>query len=252
MAQKRGGRLVKFVLFLFLLVLILVVLVFAFNFSKGLGVGAGVGGNASVNHTVVQNITNVHITNVEAGENNFWDASVWLGTFAFALAFLAFLAWLFYSYLMRRRPFTSKNKEACIKRALAELRRMGYEVDFESPKQSYRFFGVDEERNPGWVFVFVRSGVSPALPVESVPLHGLVSCCVDAKTLEVFNEGHGRDLECLKKELHDQRFGRLGVPNWAGKTEKEPTLADLFQSNSPSLNVAIDPGEYSSEGGGGS
>lgn len=194
--------------------------------------------------TVEQTIQQTTID--KSGQTNAWDFAILIGVTIIIAIVLILLGYWFFKIISKRKLLSNKRKIICVARGIEELRKAGYEIAFEEAKQSTRFYGVDSDKNPTWTFVFFRSNVNPNADVSTVSKYDLISCYVDAKTLEVWGETHGKDLVDIKKEIHNQRFGKNDAPNYPGKTEREPVMADLFGKGS-TVNVPLGEEEEAAE-----
>ena len=93
------------------------------------------------------------------------------------------------------------------------------------------------------MFIFFSKNVTEFEDADTVSKSELISCFVDAKTLEVWGESKGKDLDDIKLILNRQRFGKDGVPNYPGKTEKEPVFGDLFENSKPTVSFSSETGD---------
>lgn len=237
MAEKKHKGIGKVIAVLFLIFIFVAIALFMYRGSKSF-----FGLNQTTNQTVIiQNQTNIEQTIIEPGKSNVWDAVRSLIIWGIIGAIVISGFYFGYRLLSKRQAISEKNKEKCIRKAKKVLIADGYPISMESePKYSYRIFGIDEEKFPGWGFGFVKEGVDFTKPYISG--HALITCIVDAKTLDVFNENQGRNWDDFIKELKEQRFGRHGVPNWPGKTEKEPSIFDWSKAQ-PSVTLTPEESE---------
>ena len=209
------------------------ILILVYNVSKGKFVDEG-------NQTIIQNINKTEITNIQPGQRNIYDLLTVVLIWVTVIIGLSVLTFLFLKYKPIGKLNVENTKEKCIIAALNNLKNLGYSIQLQKPKQSYRYYGGDDEKNPAWAFSFCLGNFNYVS--DYLDSSQLICCCVDAKTLEVFNEQVGINFEDYKLELHDQRFGKLGVPNWPVKTETEPSLFGSVPKGS-SLNVPIEEEE---------
>jgi len=174
-------------------------------------------------------------------ESNISDVIITLTISSAVLIFMFILASVLKVYIGQKKRRVKYSKEQCMKAAsnyLNSLNKRDYRV-YSLLKHSYNYYGADEEKNPMWAFVFI-SKQWPNPHNSYIPPHFMVSCLIDASNLEVSNEQIGLTFDELKKELHDQRFGKLGVLNHPGKPDKEPSITDLFSDSKKSINLAVD------------
>ncbi len=233
-AGKKSRPLRKFVLGLILFIAFAIVILIVYNLAKPyIGFVGNQTGNESSSFITVQQTQQV--TNIDkSGQTNFFYFASIVIVSVISLGLIWYAFHLFFKFLSKYKLRSSKRREECERKVSEHLWSKNYDVA-EQAKQSYPYFGVDSDQNPVWVFVFYKSNVNPQADVNTVSKYDLVSCYVDAKTLECWGESHGKDLSDIKKELNEQRFGKQGVPNYAGKTEKQPTYADLFEGSKPSV-----------------
>jgi len=240
MAEQKRRPLRKFIFILILILVIFIVILIVFNLAKPY-IGLGVNQTNQSSVIIQQNITNI-ITNIDqTGQTTFWDtASIAIVSLIVGAVIIAGIVFA-YKIMSRYKLRSDKKKKECEQKAIEHLRSKNYDVS-SGAKQSYPYYGVDSDQNPVWAFVFFTNIVNPQSNVNTVSKYDLVSCYVDAKTLEVWGESHGKDLNDIKKDLNEQRFGKQGVPNYPGKTEKQPTYADLFAKGS-TVNVPLESDE---------
>jgi hypothetical protein len=232
MAKSTGIK--RYVGILFIIIITLLLIIFGF------WLGTGKFSETKINQTVVQNIEEKTI--VEADDTNIWDTLIIIGGLSiFALVIIISLK-MYFNFKSSKNVLTRKNKELCAKKAYEELKKEGFDVGFEKPKWSYKYYGVDEEGNPAWVFIFVTSLTDPTKDLNTIDCFNMISCFIDAKTFEVWNEAQGKDPNQIKLELNEQRFGKVAVPNFPGKTEHKPSIADLF--NTDKTNINLNPTDF--------
>lgn len=243
--QKNKSGIKKFIVLLIFILLSIVAV--GVVYVMGRPYISSVFGNSSIisvqsNRTIYQNITTTNITN--PGKYGLWDFMTWAVVGVAGFVLLGYLASLLFRFLMSRQLIGDKSKKKCAEAAVNELRKDGYDVRFEEPKQSWRWFGGDISDNPAWTFVFLLGQTNPEDKITSMSRYNMVSCNVDAKTLAVWNEQTGKDIDDLKIEMNNIRFGREARPDFPGKTERPADIwADLFEHNKPNISLPIGQNE---------
>jgi hypothetical protein len=232
MSEHQSGGIMKKILVYFFIIL----LICAVGFFGWYSVGSYFKQKYTTNSTIeCTNCTNINTTIIEPKEKSLsFNLFRWL-TVAVICILLGWIIWLWMKY----RAVNSKHtKEECIKAAREELRKQG-KFTSDEPYFSVRYFGVYDEKNPGWAFIFFKEKVDKTKHFIHKVM--LISCCVDAMNLEVFNEGYNRDERDLSKFLTDQGFG-LGWPlNWPGKPERRATFLDVLSSPKSEVNLNLTP-----------
>ena len=234
--QKKSP--LKFFLGLLLLILFVLVIVFLFLKSQDIGeIITTYSNNTNTSLiTVQQNIDQTTID--QTGQSNIWDFGMVAFVGMLGVGLIAWVSYLLFKFIGKRKLIGNKRKKECEAKAFEELRQKSYDIS-NGAKQSFRYYGTDSDTNPAWAFVFFKTNVNPIADINTVSKFDLVSCRVDAKTLEVFNETHGKDLKDIEQDLNKQRFGKESVPNFAGKTEKAPSFDELFESKKPTVSFSM-------------
>ncbi len=236
LAGKRGA-LKKFAAILLLILIFVVIAIVGFNFAKPF-ISSGLN---ETNSTLINVQQNQQITNIDQrGQTNFWDGFIIFVVVAFSFGILFFVfKWLF-KFLSGKKLLSNKRKDECELKGADNFLEKGFPLGLKKAKASYKYYGVDSESNLTWVFIFFRNTVPNDSDVHLVDKKDLFSCFVDGKTLEVWDESSGKDMKDIKKELNAQRFGKESVPNYPGKTEKQPSIGDLFDTTKPSVTFSPD------------
>lgn len=234
MAENKKSKSVwRFIIFLFILGLAVIGIIALFNLNDAFVPSEK---NSTI---IIQNQTtiNQNTTVIEPDDTNFFDFMI-IAILSLVIGSILYL--IINNIIKAKKTFTTSNKQKCIMEAVKSLRLQGYEIGVEQPKQSYRSYGTDNEKNPSWFFNFVSDASWFKHPINEIPIHILISCEIDAVTYDTFNESQGRDLKDIKNELWERRFGKSSVPAYPGKTEKVPSFADLFNNeNKPNLNFSV-------------
>jgi hypothetical protein len=246
---KKTSPVTKFIVFLILVVIIILAIAggkvvydtyFPSNQSKNVTTNIG-------------NYTEQNITNIIPEQTNIWNFLIVLFIIVGVVLVLIIFFILLFRYLSNKKS-RQHTRDECIKQAYEILTAQGYTIPFipdkknnPSPKQTFRHYGSDTEGNCGWHIIFCKDEADFLTPIRNIPKYKLACCLVDAVNLDVMDEQEDWDLDVLKKSLWEQRFGKNSVPNWAGKTEREPTMADLFESKKPTVSFNLGEQEEESE-----
>lgn len=234
--QKQSSPALKILALCLVMLLLGAGLILLYNYNKKTGVFSGNKTEVNDSTTIIYNEENIYVTEIKPGRYSFGDAVVIVGIVIGVLAFLSFLVWIWFKTEKKNKEI---NYEKMVTETVKKLKESGHDIGFEKPKWEFPYFGVDDNKNPLMAFIFYNKDVEPNSKIEEVPKFNLISCSVDVKNLQVFNTSTNRGVKEFLNELHDQRFGKLGVPNKPGKTEKEPTMfADMMNPNA-SINIPL-------------
>jgi hypothetical protein len=245
MAEKKSSWLTKLFIFFFLILLII-----------GLGFGAWYGTKAYFKNKYGGNSTNIYQNGSVVNVNNVIEPpqkslayNVRWTLISLAIIFgIVLIIWFYFKY---RPAASSHSKEKCMKKAIEELNKQYKYVEPIDEKRhplyfSTPYYGVYDEKNPGWAFIFYKKGIDNT--VHFIHKAMLISCCVNAKSLEIFNEAYNRDENDLCKLLVNQGFG-IGWPlNWPGVPQRKATFVDLLGQSKSDVNVNVTPEQLEAEG----
>lgn len=180
-----------------------------------------------------------------------WKAIlIWL--FVISLAALA----LFLVYkLLKNRGLKLPNREKCCIVAHEYLTRIGYSLKPIEQKNNqdgrevwwFPYNGADDPKYPCAVIGFLKAGVKKTKTYWEK--YDYICCGFDRREMEPFHEQKNIKPEDFLKFLNDQRFGRRAVPNFPGKTEREPGIEDLFNpEKKPDVSLTLHPAATEEEG----
>lgn len=241
MAKTKKSGLKTFIQAVVIMVILGLIIIFAWNIFLKDNINNYFKNNETEhNDTIIIEETNNYTTINNPGKLGLWDFLLIGLIVILGFVFLRYFTKKLFELLNKKKLATNKHKQLCITTSREELKKKGYKPAELDPKFDFPYYGGDSENNPVWAFGFIEESADFESPF--ITPYELITCCINTKTLEIFNPQQGRSWKDFLKELRNQRFGINIPPNFPGKTEKEPSFEDLFNTENSSLNIGLGSG----------
>ena len=222
----------KFIILLIVLSVIGMAFVFIYKMSESKYSDKG---NQTINQTTNINQTNINNTIIQAGKSNGWDALKWSIFFVCSTIIIYVVVKHGFALIGGKSLLQPKSDVKCEKASYDELTRLGYSVH-QKPKWKYLHYGGDKESFPMMAYIFVMLRQNFQNEIDRMPIHNLIGCQINMRTLQVFNPQPNQYPELILQKLNKQRLGRYSVPNVPAKPDIQPGLFGV----TPNININAD------------